>query len=110
VLRLILPQRIQAAIQMKREEEQLALTYSFRLEREQKEAERKRIEAQGIRDFQDIITGGLTTNYLTFKAIDATLELAKSSNAKVVVFGNRVGLPLLLGNVPSELGDLSQPK
>ena len=99
VLRLVLPTRIQEAIQRKREEEQLALLYDFTLQRERKESERKRIEAQGVRDFQDT-TGGPTDNYLTFKSIEALLELAKSSNAKIIVFGGKGGLPLLLGTGP----------
>jgi regulator of protease activity HflC (stomatin/prohibitin superfamily) len=109
VLRLTLPSRIQEAIQRKREEEQLALLYTFRLDREEKEAERKRIEARGIRDFQDTITGGLSDRYLTFKGIEATLELAKSSNTKVIVFGDKSGLPLLLGNVPIGPGEAAPP-
>lgn len=110
VLRLTLPSRIQEAIQRKREEEQLALLYEFRVEREEKEAERKRIEARGIRDFQDTITGGLSDKYLTFKGIEATLELAKSSNTKVIVFGDKSGLPLLLGNVPIGPGEPPRPE
>jgi regulator of protease activity HflC (stomatin/prohibitin superfamily) len=100
VTRLILPERIQAAVQRKRETEQVALEHDFWVARERKEAERKRIEAEGIRDFQATITGGLTPDYLTFKRIEAILELAKSSNAKVVLFGDKVDLPLLLGPVP----------
>ena len=105
VLRLLLPTRIQDAIQRKREEQQLVLRDEFRLQREEREAERKRIEARGIRDFQDIITGGLSEQYLTFKGIEATLELAKSPNTKVIVFGDKSGLPLLLGNVPTGPGE-----
>jgi len=110
VLRLTLPSRIQEAIQQKREEEQLALLYDFRLGREEKEAERKRIEARGIRDFQDIITGGLNDRYLVFKGIEATLDLAKSPNTKVIVFGDKAGLPLLLGNVPTAPGEPPRPE
>jgi regulator of protease activity HflC (stomatin/prohibitin superfamily) len=110
ILRLVLPPRIQEAIQQKREEEQIALLYNFRLDREEKEAERKRIEARGIRDFQDIITGGLSDKYLLFKGIEATAELAKSPNAKVIVFGDKSGLPLLLGNVPFGPGEPPRPE
>lgn len=108
IRQLVMPRRVQEAIQRKREEEQLALLYNYRLERERKEAERKRIEAQGIRDFQETITGGLTEKFLTFKGIEATLELAKSSNAKVLVFGDKTGLPLLLGVPPPVPSDRSQ--
>jgi regulator of protease activity HflC (stomatin/prohibitin superfamily) len=97
VKRLILPERIQAAIQQKRQTEQVALEHDYWVARERKEADRKRIEAEGIRDFQATITGGLTPGYLTFKRIEAILELAKSSNGKVIVFGNNADLPLLLG-------------
>jgi regulator of protease activity HflC (stomatin/prohibitin superfamily) len=97
VERFILPERIQMAIQRKREAEQVALEYDFVVARERKESVRKGIEAEGIRDFQATITGGLTPEYLTFKRIETILELAKSPNAKVIVFGERGELPLLLG-------------
>jgi regulator of protease activity HflC (stomatin/prohibitin superfamily) len=97
VQRLILPERIQMAIQRKRETEQVALEYDFVVVRERKEAERKRAEAEGIRDFQATIAGGLTPEFLTFKRIETILELAKSPNAKVIVFGEKGELPLLLG-------------
>ena len=110
VLRLILPDRVEAAIQRKREEEQVALMFDFRIAQERKEAERKRIEAGGIRDFQNIIDQGLTPNFLTFKGIEATLDLAKSSNAKVLVFGDKTGLPLLLGTGSLGFGEQAAPK
>jgi regulator of protease activity HflC (stomatin/prohibitin superfamily) len=110
VLRLALPAVIQEAIQKKREEEQFALRYEFRLAQERQEAERKRIEAAGIRDFQNIISQGLTPGFLTFRGIEATLELAKSPNAKVLVYGDKTGLPLLLGTPSFGLGDQAQPK
>ncbi len=102
IMRIALPQRVQDAIQRKHEEEQMALMYNFRLDREKKEAERKRVEAQGIKDFHDIMAGGLTDNYLKFKGIEATLELAKSANSKVVIIGNSAGLPLILGSTTPE--------
>jgi regulator of protease activity HflC (stomatin/prohibitin superfamily) len=71
--------------------------YTFRVKREQKEAERKRIEALGIRNFQEIISDGMNDPYLRWRGIEATLELAKSPNAKVVVIGNpKNGLPLIM--------------
>jgi prohibitin 1 len=113
VLRLVLPERIETAIQKKREQEEVALMYDFRLQQERKEAERKRIEAGGIRDFQNIVDQRLTANFLIFKGIEATLDLAKSPNAKVLVFGDKgggTGLPLLLGPGPLGLGEQAQPK
>jgi regulator of protease activity HflC (stomatin/prohibitin superfamily) len=71
---------------------------SFRLQREKQEAERKRIEAQGIHDFQQIVAQGISPALLEWKGIEATEALAKSPNSKVVVVGNsKNGLPLILG-------------
>jgi regulator of protease activity HflC (stomatin/prohibitin superfamily) len=107
VLRLILPERVQAAIQRKRDTEQLALEHDYWVERERKEAVRKRIEAEGIRDFQAALPEGLTPEYLAFKRIEAILELAKSPNGKVVLFGDKLELPLQLGPVqPGQGGEL----
>lgn len=95
-----LPPEVEAAINRKEEQKQLNLEYDYRLLREAKETERKRIEAQGIREFQDIVSSGITDSYLRWKGIEATLELARSNNAKVVVVGGgRGGLPIILGNM-----------
>jgi regulator of protease activity HflC (stomatin/prohibitin superfamily) len=91
-----LPPQIQAAVQKKLEAEQLALEWDYRIEQESKEARRKSIEAEGIRRFQQIVGEGLSEKLLQWKGIEASLELAKSSNSKVVVFG-RGNLPLVLG-------------
>ena len=70
----------------------------FILQKESQEAERKRIEAQGIADFQKIVSAGLTAQFLKWKGIEATKELATSANAKTVVIGSgKDGLPLILG-------------
>ena len=72
----------------------------FVLTKEKQEAERKRIEAQGISDFQQIVTQGISDKLLEWKGIEATQDLAKSTNAKVVVIGNsKNGLPLILGDI-----------
>ena len=93
-----LPPVVAAAIESKLAQEQLMLEYDYRLEREEKEKARKRIEAEGIRLFQDIVAEGISDRYLKWKGIDATLELAKSPNAKIVVIGSgEDGLPLILG-------------
>jgi regulator of protease activity HflC (stomatin/prohibitin superfamily) len=69
----------------------------FVIQREQQEAERKRIEAQGIADFQKIVAQGISTQLLEWKGIEATEKLANSNNTKVVVIGNtKSGLPLIL--------------
>ncbi|MFZ5430289.1 MAG: prohibitin family protein [Bacteroidota bacterium] len=93
-----LPPQIKGAIESKLTQEQEALAYEFRLTRETSEADRKRIEAQGIADYNKIISASLTDNILKQKGIDATLELSQSNNAKVVVVGSgKDGLPLILG-------------
>lgn len=93
-----LPPQIKSAIESKLTQEQEALAYEFRLNREESEADRRRIEAQGIADYNRIISASLTENILKQKGIDATLDLAKSANSKVVVVGSgKEGLPLILG-------------
>ncbi len=94
-----LPPNIKEAIEKKLKQEQESKEYEFRIQKETKEAERKRIEAQGIKDFQDIVSEGISDKLLRWKGIEATLELSKSSNAKVVVIGQGDdGLPLILGD------------
>ena len=96
---IILPEKIKEAIESKLQQQQEALAYQFRLDRERSEADRKRIEAQGISDYNKLISASLTDKILQQKGIDATLELANSPNAKVVVIGSgEDGLPLILGN------------
>jgi prohibitin 1 len=93
-----LPQTLKTSIETKQQAEQEALAMSFRLQKEKQEAERKRIEAAGIRDFQQIVAQGISPQLLEWKGIEATENLAKSANAKVVVIGNpKNGLPLILG-------------
>jgi regulator of protease activity HflC (stomatin/prohibitin superfamily) len=79
--------------------DQQAQQMEFVLKKEQREAERKRIEAQGIADFQRIVTAGITPGLLTWKGIEATKALAESPNAKVIIAGGRNGLPIIL-NAP----------
>ncbi|HYW95833.1 MAG TPA: prohibitin family protein [Bacteroidales bacterium] len=94
-----LPDQLKQAIETKLKQEQEALAYKFRLERENSEAERKRIEAEGIAKYNDILNRSLTDKILKQKGIDATVELSKSQNAKVVVIGSgKDGLPLILNN------------
>jgi regulator of protease activity HflC (stomatin/prohibitin superfamily) len=93
-----LPAALKASIETKQQAEQEALAMNFRLQRERQEAERKRIEAQGIRDFQQIVAQGISPQLLEWKGIEATENLAKSTNSKVVVIGSgKNGLPLILG-------------
>jgi regulator of protease activity HflC (stomatin/prohibitin superfamily) len=93
-----LPATLKASIESKQQAEQEALAMSFRLQKEKQEAERKRIEAAGIRDFQQIVAQGISSQLLEWKGIEATENLAKSPNAKIVVIGSgKNGLPLILG-------------
>jgi regulator of protease activity HflC (stomatin/prohibitin superfamily) len=93
-----LPNKVKAAIEEKLEAEQQAEKMKFVLDRERQEAERKKIEAEGIAAFQDIVSKGLSENFLKWKGIEVTKELAASQNAKVVVIGaGKDGLPLILG-------------
>ena len=94
-----LPPTLRAAIESKQQAEQESLAMSFRLQKERQEADRKRIEAEGIRDFQKTVTQGISDQLLTWKGIEATEKLADSKNTKIVVIGNsKNGLPLVLGN------------
>ena len=94
-----LPPTIKEAIERKLKQEQESLEYEFRLVTAQKEAERQRIEAQGKADANKILSASLTDKILQDKGIEATLKLAQSPNAKVVVVGSGDdGLPLILGN------------
>lgn len=98
-----LPAAVQTAIQQKLREEQRALEMQFVLERSKQEAQRKRIEASGIANYQAIITKGLNSQIITWEGIEATGKLAESSNAKVIVIGSgREGLPVIL-NAGSDL-------
>jgi len=92
-----LPAMLKGSIEAKQQAEQDALRMSFILQKEKQEAERKRIEAQGIADFQKIVAAGISAQLLEWKGIEATEKLAASSNAKVVIIGNsKNGLPLVL--------------
>jgi prohibitin 1 len=91
-----LPETLKQAIEAKQQAQQEAQRMEFVLQREKQESERKRVEAQGIKDFQNIVTEGISEKLLEWKGIEATIELARSTNAKVVVVGNtKTGLPLI---------------
>jgi regulator of protease activity HflC (stomatin/prohibitin superfamily) len=96
---ILLPEQIKGAIENKLQQEQEALAYQFRLDKEKSEAERKRIAAEGESRANNIINNSLTNNLLKMRGIEATLELSKSPNAKVIVIGSGGdGMPLILGN------------
>lgn len=92
-----LPATVANAIQEKLKREQEAEQMKFVLQKEQQEAERKRIEAQGVADFQRIVAQGISDQLLEWKGIEATEKLANSQNTKIVVIGNpKSGLPIIL--------------
>jgi len=94
---LSLPLSIKNAIENKLVEEQRHQAYAFILKREEEEAKRKRIEAAGIRDYQKIISETLDEKLIKWQGVNATLELSKSKNSKVVIIGSgKEGLPVIL--------------
>lgn len=110
VLGIKLPETIVGAINRKTEQYYLVREYDFRIERETKESQRKQIEANGIAAFQRTVAGGISESYLRWRGIDATLELAKSKNSKVVVIGSgKDGLPLILNTADMAAPPSAQP-
>jgi regulator of protease activity HflC (stomatin/prohibitin superfamily) len=91
-----LPTQLRTSIEQKLQAEQQSEQMRFVLDRERQEAERKRIEAQGIADFQRIVAQGIDERLLRWKGIEATQALAASQNAKLVIVGGKDGLPLIL--------------
>jgi regulator of protease activity HflC (stomatin/prohibitin superfamily) len=104
VLGLELPTSVVAAINRKVEQYYLVQEYAFRVERERKESERKQIEAEGIRAFQQTVSQGISDSYVRWRGIEATLQLAQSPNTKIVIIGSgKDGLPVILGNVDTPI-------
>lgn len=97
------PKAIEDAIEQKITEQAKADALTYVVQGAKKEAERKVIEAGGIRDFQQIVAGGLTENYLRYRGIEATAKLAESNNSKIVVFGSgQSGLPLIFDDFKNQ--------
>ena len=93
-----LPLTLRNGIEKKLVQEQESLEYEFKIDKARKEAERKEIEANGIAKFQQIVNRTITPQLLKWKGVEATQEIAKSTNAKVIVIGNGDGdLPIILG-------------
>jgi len=93
-----IPAKISEAINFKLAMQQEAQKMKYTIEKEELEAQRKRIEAKGIADFQKIVAAGITNSYLKWKGIEATLSIAESPNSKVIIIGNGSGdLPIILG-------------
>lgn len=95
--KVILPEGLSKAIEAKLQAEQESQRMQFILQKEEQEAQRKRIEAKGIADFQDIVTRGISEPLLRWKGIEATEKLAQSNNTKIVIIGaGKDGLPIIL--------------
>ena len=102
VLNIELPPAIVAAINRQTEQFYQIQEFKFRVEREAQESRRKQVEANGIAAFQKTVSQGISDSYLRWRGIEATLALAQSNNAKIVVIGTgKDGLPIILGNVDS---------
>ena len=93
-----LPTSVKTTIESKINAEQDAQKMQFVLQKEKQEAERKRVEAQGIADYQKILSTGLSDKQLQYESIIAQKELAKSPNAKVIIMGGGKSTPIILGN------------
>jgi regulator of protease activity HflC (stomatin/prohibitin superfamily) len=105
------PQGVQEAYVRKNTARALVDEYTYKIAAEQKEVERKRTEALGIRGFQEIVSTGLSDSYLKWRGIDATLQLSQSNNAKVVVIGGgSSGMPLILNTNSEEIKNSSAAK
>lgn len=95
VRNITLPTSVKSAIESKINAEQESQKMQFVLAKERQEADRKRVEAQGIADYQKILSTGLSDKLLQYEMIKAQKELALSSNSKVIVMGSK-GTPLIL--------------
>jgi regulator of protease activity HflC (stomatin/prohibitin superfamily) len=106
ILGIELPNAVVTAINRKIEQYFISEEYKFRVAREIRESERKKIEAEGISEFQQIVSQGISDSYLQWRGIEATLQLAQSSNSKIVVIGTgKDGLPVILGNADAASGN-----
>jgi len=107
ILRITLPDSIEAAIQKKIEYKEMAQTYQYRLESERLEGERKLTEAKGIQAFNDVVGKSITPEILKYQGIQATIALSTSNNSKIVVIGNNSKeMPIIL----SGDAEASKPK
>lgn len=105
-----LPKLLTDAIETKAKAEQESARMEFVLSKERQEADRKRIEAEGVAAFQKIVSDGISTQLLQWKGIEATERLAESTNAKIIMVGNTAAsLPVILSSAQEELGSPGIP-
>lgn len=106
-----LPETVRKAIERKAEQQQIMKEYDYRIAREEKERDRKRIEAEGIRDFQAIVANTITPSYLRLRGVEATQAFATSTNAKTIIIGGKDGLPVILntGNIGNDPAPTTSP-
>ncbi len=105
-----LPDQIRKAIENKLEQAQIVEEYQFRVTREALESERKAIEAEGVRRFQETVAPAITDSYLRWRGIEATLKLAQSPNSKVVIIGSgSAGLPVIFDSTDRASGATLPP-
>jgi regulator of protease activity HflC (stomatin/prohibitin superfamily) len=98
VRNITLPSSVKVTIESKINAEQDAQKMQFVLQKEKQEAERKRVEAQGIADYQRILSTGLSDKQLQYEMIKAQKEIATSPNTKVIILGNSKGMPIMIGD------------
>jgi prohibitin 2 len=110
VLSIELPPEIVAAINRQTEQYYMIQEYKFRVQREAEESKRKQIEADGIAAFQKTVSQGISDSYLRWRGIEATLQMAQSPNAKIVIIGSgKDGLPIILGNDTAAAAGITPP-
>ena len=110
ILGIELPPAVVTAINRKIEQYYISEEYKFRVAREIRESERKKIEAEGISEFQRIVSKGISDSYVRWRGIEATLQLAQSPNSKIVIVGNsKDGLPVILGNMDTPAAPSAPP-
>lgn len=93
-----LPRLLTSSIEEKLQAEQQSQRMRFVVDKERQEAERKSVEAKGIAEFQKIVSNGINEQLLKWKAIEVASELSKSPNAKIIVLGDKHGLPIILSD------------
>jgi len=98
VRNIVLPTSVQKTIESKINAEQESQKMQFVLAKERQEADRKRVEAQGIADYQKILSTGLSDKQLQYEQIKAQRELAESPNAKIIIMNGRGNVPLILSD------------